>query len=130
MKVFVLGGHGSSRGALYVASGPGIIVERPVPVFDPANRRFEFEQRLAFDVGLGGRLPVGEIFGIFAEWRSTTYVTSLENRLVAARAPSDSSQWIGDKPLVMMQSLQLGVTIRWPLSGAARPGGAPVAGAW
>ena len=55
---------------------------RPVPVVDPEVRRFDFDIRIAFNLGIGLRVFVTRWLAIFAELRDYMYLEQLENLTV------------------------------------------------
>jgi outer membrane beta-barrel protein len=67
----------------YIIGGVGLMRTRPVPVVDPEVRRFDFDVRIAFNVGIGLRVFVTRWLAIFAELRDYMYLEQLENLTVA-----------------------------------------------
>lgn len=92
----------------YVLGGVGIMRTRPVPVVDPEVRQFEFDWRVAFNVGIGIRVFVTRWLAIFGELRDYAYLERLESLQVAlggarnadGSCPPDTrcdpSTWIDD----------------------------------
>jgi outer membrane beta-barrel protein len=67
----------------YIIGGVGLMRTRPVPVVDPEVRQFDFDVRIAFNVGIGLRVFVTRWLAIFAELRDYMYLEQLENLTVA-----------------------------------------------
>jgi outer membrane beta-barrel protein len=66
----------------YIVGGVGLMRTRPVPVVDPEVRRFDFDIRIAFNLGIGLRVFVTRWLAIFAELRDYMYLEQLENLTV------------------------------------------------
>lgn len=66
----------------YVLGGVGFLRTRPVPVIDPEIRSFDFDFRIAFNIGIGLRVFVTRWLAIFAELRDYMYLEQLENTTV------------------------------------------------
>lgn len=71
----------------YIVGGVGIMRTRPTPVVDPEVRQFEFDWRIAFNVGIGLRVFITRWLAVFAELRDYAYLERLENLDVALPAP-------------------------------------------
>lgn len=67
----------------YIVGGVGLMRTRPVPVVDPEVRRFDFDLRIAFNLGIGLRVFVTRWLAVFAEIRDYMYLEQLENLGVA-----------------------------------------------
>ncbi len=67
----------------YIVGGVGLMRTRPVPVVDPEVRRFDFDVRIAFNLGIGLRVFVTRWLAIFAELRDYMYLEQLESLTVA-----------------------------------------------
>ncbi|MEM9195136.1 MAG: outer membrane beta-barrel domain-containing protein [Myxococcota bacterium] len=92
----------------YVLGGVGLMRTRPVPVIDPEVRQFEFDWRVAFNIGIGLRVFVTRWLAVFAELRDYAYLERLESldvqedrgRGAAGECPQDSrcdpNTWIDD----------------------------------
>jgi outer membrane beta-barrel protein len=92
----------------YIVGGVGIMRTRPTPVVDPEVRQFEFDWRIAFNVGIGIRVFITRWLAVFAELRDYAYLERLENLDVALPAPPqpdgacvagsrcDPATWISD----------------------------------
>ena len=78
----------------YIIGGVGLMRTRPVPVVDPEVRRFDFDVRIAFNVGIGLRVFVTRWLAIFAELRDYMYLEQLENLTVAlGDQRTDQTTW-------------------------------------
>lgn len=102
----------------YVVGGVGIARTKPIPVIDPDNRKFEFDNRLSFNVGIGLRIALNRWFAITTEVRDYIYVEQLEALTVAQTQEQQQNQstWFGEKPLTNNIQAQLGVAIFLPFS--------------
>lgn len=102
----------------YVVGGVGIARTKPIPVIDPDNRKFEFDNRLSFNVGLGFRIALNRWFAITTEIRDYIYVEQLEALTVAPTQDQQQNQstWFGEKPLTNNIQAQLGVAVFLPFS--------------
>ena len=67
----------------YIVGGVGVMRTRPVPVIDPEVRTFEFDWRVAFNVGIGIRIFITRWLAIFGELRDYAFLERLENLDVA-----------------------------------------------
>jgi outer membrane beta-barrel protein len=78
----------------YIVGGVGLMRTRPTPVVDPEVRRFDFDVRIAFNVGIGLRVFVTRWLAIFAELRDYMYLEQLENLTVAlGEQRTDPTTW-------------------------------------
>ena len=78
----------------YIVGGVGLMRTRPVPVVDPEVRRFDFDVRIAFNVGIGLRVFVTRWLAIFAELRDYMYLEQLEILTVAlGDQRTDQTTW-------------------------------------
>ena len=68
----------------YIVGGVGLMRTRPIPVIDPEIRDFNFQNRVAFNLGLGIRVFVTKFLGIFLEFRDYAYLEKFENLEVSA----------------------------------------------
>lgn len=84
---------------VYVMGGVGLMRTRPIPVVDPEVRRFDFGERIAFNVGIGLRVFVTRWLAIFAELRDYMYLETLESLEVALGADRDDpATWTQSSP--------------------------------
>lgn len=102
----------------YVLGGVGAMRTRPISVIDPDNRKFDYDWRLAFSVGIGLRVFLNRWFAITGELRDYLYIEQLENTTVAPTQAQqrDSSTWLGDKPLTNNVQAQIGISVFLPFS--------------
>ncbi|MEM9074195.1 MAG: outer membrane beta-barrel domain-containing protein [Myxococcota bacterium] len=68
----------------YIVGGVGLMRTRPIPVIDPEIREFDFQNRVAFNLGLGLRVFVSKFLGIFVEFRDYAFLERFENLEVSA----------------------------------------------
>lgn len=101
---------------IYVLGGVGLMRTRPIPVIDPEVRRFDFDVRVAFNIGIGLRVFVTRWLAIFLELRDYMYLEQVENLEVALGADrTDPSTWSQDSPaFVNNVTAHLGLTIFLP----------------
>lgn len=78
----------------YIVGGVGLMRTRPVPVIDPEIRRFDFDVRIAFNLGIGLRVFVTRWLAIYAELRDYMYLEQLENLNVSlGNQRLDTTTW-------------------------------------
>lgn len=83
----------------YVVGGVGLMRTRPIPVVDPEVRRFEFDIRVAFNIGLGLRVFVTRWLAVYAEIRDYMYLEQLESLEVGlGQDRLDPSTWAQSSP--------------------------------
>ena len=100
----------------YVLGGVGALSSRPIPVFDPDNRNFDWRPKLAFDAGFGLRVFFNRWFAAVIEVRDWIFNDELENLNVVETDPENQDNWYGDKKITNNVQLQLGVSIFIPFS--------------
>jgi outer membrane beta-barrel protein len=102
----------------YLVGGVGGLFTRPIAVIDPDNRKFEFEHRIAFNVGFGLRIFLNRWFAVIGELRDYIYIEQLENTQVAATQAEQQkrSTWFGEKPLTNNVQAQVGISMFLPFS--------------
>jgi outer membrane beta-barrel protein len=100
----------------YVLGGVGALSTRPIAVIDPDNRNFEYEPKLAFNVGLGLRVFINRWFAVNAAVKDYGYNEKLEALTVNRQNPSDEKTWVGDNSFTQNVELQLGFSIFVPFS--------------
>lgn len=100
----------------YVVGGVGFMRTRPIPVIDPAIRTFDWDFRVAFNVGLGLRVFVARWFAVFAEIRDYMYLERLENlRVELGDARNDAASWTQSSPVFLNNvTAHVGFTIFLP----------------
>jgi outer membrane beta-barrel protein len=102
----------------YLVGGVGAIGTRPIAVIDPDNRKFDYEARVAFNVGFGLRIFLNRWFAVTTEIRDYIYVEQLENTTVGRtqQEQQDQGTWFGEKPLTNNVQAQLGISVFLPFS--------------
>jgi outer membrane beta-barrel protein len=105
----------------YLVGGVGGLFTRPIAVIDPDNRKFDFEHRIAFNIGFGLRIFLNRWFSVIGELRDYIYIEQLENTQVAAAqqgpgSQSDRNTWFGEKPLTNNVQAQVGISMFLPFS--------------
>ncbi|MBN2672283.1 MAG: outer membrane beta-barrel domain-containing protein [Deltaproteobacteria bacterium] len=102
---------------VWFIGGGGFIFTRPIPVIDPDYRSFEYEMKIAFNVGIGGRLYLTRFLAVFVELRDYIFPEKLEE-LTTYSDPdmrADDSLWISDDvKLTNNVTLQAGISIFLP----------------
>src|SRR6185436_10994519 len=87
----------------YLVGGVGGIFTRPIAVIDPDNRKFDYEHRIAFNVGFGLRIFLNRWFAVNMELRDYIYIEQLESTSTKPGATTqelqDRNTWFGEKPL-------------------------------
>jgi outer membrane beta-barrel protein len=100
----------------YIVGGVGLMRTRPIPVVDPEVRRFDYDVRVAFNLGVGLRVFVSRWFAIFGELRNYMYLEQLEAldvQLGDARFREDT--WTQDAPAFTSNfTVHIGFTIFLP----------------
>ncbi len=72
----------------YIDGGPGLIRTRPIPVIDPDNRKFDWNNLIDFDVGIGLRVFFSRWLAAVLEVRDIIYFDKIENLQVAQGSTS------------------------------------------
>lgn len=100
----------------YIVGGVGIMRTRPVPVVDPEVRNFDFDIRVAFNLGIGIRVFVSRWLAVFGEIRNYMYLEQLEALDVALGDDRLLQEtWTQDNPAFTSNvSVHLGLTIFLP----------------
>ena len=90
---------------IYAIGGVGALSTRPIPVIDPDNRRFDFEPKLAFNIGTGLRIFFNRWLAANLELRDYIYPEKLESLTIAngpigqptdPNSPSNPKTWVQD----------------------------------
>ncbi len=90
---------------LYATGGVGAISTRPIPVIDPDNRKFDFQPKVAFNLGIGLRVFLTRWLAVTGEIRDYIYPEKLEALTIAngpvgqpttANSPSNPNTWLQD----------------------------------
>jgi outer membrane beta-barrel protein len=71
----------------YILGGPGLLRTRPIPVIDPNNRKFDWQNFVNFDVGIGLRIFFTRWLAAVLEVRDIIYFDKIEALTVATGAP-------------------------------------------
>lgn len=100
----------------YVMGGVGALSTRPIAVIDPDNRNFEYEPKLAFDVGLGLRVFLSRWFAFNFAVKDYGYNEKLENLETNEVEPGKKSDWLGKNSFTQNVELQGGFSIFVPFS--------------
>jgi len=111
----------------YLIGGVGGLFTRPIAVIDPDNRKFDYEHRIAFNVGFGLRIYLNRWFSVIGEVRDYIYIEQLENvststtqtpagKPVVPGSQQDRNTWFGEKPLTNNVQAQVGISIFLPFS--------------
>lgn len=101
----------------YLIGGVGMMRTRPIPVFDPSVRSFDWGTRVSFNVGLGLRVFLSRWITVNMEFRDYIFLEQYENTRIpvdtADRANPDN--WLADSStLVHNASIQVGMTFFIP----------------
>ena len=80
---------------LYATAGVGAISTRPIPVIDPDNRKFDFQPKVSFNLGIGLRIFLTRWLALTGELRDYIYPEQLENLSIATN-PQDQSTWLAN----------------------------------
>ena len=90
---------------LYATGGVGAISTRPIPVIDPDNRKFDFDPKVCFNLGIGLRIFLTRWLALTGEIRDYIYPEKLENTSIATgpvgqptnpNSPSNPNTWLAD----------------------------------
>jgi outer membrane beta-barrel protein len=101
----------------YLIGGVGMLRTRPVAVIDPAVRTFDFDWRVAFNVGIGLRVFVTKWLSIFGELRDYIYMEKLENLQVSLDHRGDPSTWTDpNSKLTNNVTVALGFSMFFPFT--------------
>jgi outer membrane beta-barrel protein len=102
----------------YLIGGVGMMRTQPIPAgFDDANRSFDWQTNVAFNVGAGLRIFLTRYLTFFTEFRAYMWPDQFESNTVAPGAGQfDPSTWIeSDSTFVANTSIQLGFTLFLPV---------------
>ncbi len=84
----------------YVDGGVGLIRTKPIPVIDPDNRFFDWNNLVNFDVGIGLRIFFNRWLAAVLEVRDIMYFEKIENTQVATGpAVGPGNALYGNSPL-------------------------------
>ena len=102
---------------VWFIGGGGFIFTKPIPVIDQEYRTFEYEIKIAFNVGLGGRLYLTRFLAVFIELRDYIYPEKLEELTTYSNPElrADEDNWISDDvKLTNNVTLQAGISVFLP----------------
>jgi outer membrane beta-barrel protein len=78
----------------YVDGGVGLIRTKPIPVIDPDNRSFDWNNLINFDVGIGLRIFFNRWLAAVLEVRDIMYFEKIESTTIAlGTAATNPSTW-------------------------------------
>ena len=101
----------------YLVGGVGFMRTQPVPVIDSSIRSFDWQTRLAFDVGLGVRIFLSRWLAFYFEFRDYIWVDKYENVRVEPTREGrlDRDNWYqSGSSVVQNVSIGLGLTFFIP----------------
>lgn len=102
----------------YLIGGVGLMRTKPIPVFDPEIRNFDWRSYVAFNVGLGLRIFLTRYLTFFTEFRAYMWPDRFENVNVAPAAADrrDSATWLqSGSSFVANTAIQVGFTLFLPI---------------
>ena len=100
-----------------VLGAVGLLSERPVPVFDPDHRSFDFRVRGAFTLAVGFRFFACRWFAAGTELRDFVFVDRTQSSTISS-PPTDPTTWYAPSTLDNNVELLLTVSIFLPLPQA------------
>ena len=102
----------------YLVGGVGMMRTRPIAVVDPAVRKFNFDWRISFNVGIGIRVFITKWLSVFAELRDYIYLEKLENLDVAlGAARDDEATWIDENSSITNNfAAHIGLSLFFPFT--------------
>ncbi|HEV3194414.1 MAG TPA: outer membrane beta-barrel domain-containing protein [Polyangiaceae bacterium] len=84
----------------YIDGGVGLIRTRPIPVIDPDNRKFDWNNLINFDVGIGLRIFFNRWVAATLEIRDIMYFEKIESITIpAGAAVTAGNPGYGNSPL-------------------------------
>jgi len=83
----------------YIDGGVGLIRTRPIAVIDPDNRKFDWNNLINFDVGIGLRIFFNRWLAATLEIRDIMYFEKIENKDIANGPAITSGPGYGNSPL-------------------------------
>lgn len=101
----------------FISGGVGLIRTKPVPVIDPDNRKFDWNNNINFDASLGFRIFFTRWLAGVIEVRDLIYNETVENLQISTTNPQDQSKWTDNNSHITNDvQLQLGVSLFLPTS--------------
>ncbi|MEM7139283.1 MAG: outer membrane beta-barrel domain-containing protein [Myxococcota bacterium] len=100
----------------YLIGGVGLMRTRPIPVFDPEIREFDWNARVSFNVGIGLRIFLTRYLTFFTEFRDYMFLEQFENVNVSPSNRDDPSTWLADSSTFFNNlTVQFGFTVFFPI---------------
>ena len=101
----------------YLIGGVGLMRTKPIPIFDPEFRSFDWRTNVAFNVGAGLRIFLTRYLTFFTEFRAYMWPDQFENTRVApGPGRQDASTWLqSGSTFVANTSIQIGLTLFLPI---------------
>jgi outer membrane beta-barrel protein len=106
----------------FILGGVGLIRTEPIPVIDPDNRKFDWNNLVNFDIGLGFRIFFTRWLAATLEVRDLIYFEKTENLSISTKpigpgGPNDSSTWTDPNTHFTNDvQLQVGLSLFLPTS--------------
>lgn len=103
----------------YLVGGVGMMRSRPIPVFDPSVRDFDWGTRVSFNAGLGIRVFLSRWLTMNIEFRDYIFLERYENTRIPVDTASrtDPDNWLASGSSVTHNaSIQVGLTFFIPPS--------------
>jgi hypothetical protein len=100
----------------YLIGGVGLMRTKPIPIFDPEVRSFDWNTNVAFNVGIGLRIFMTRYLTFFTEFRAYMWPDKFENTRVDPANRNDPSTWLqSGSTFVANTSIQIGLTLFLPI---------------
>lgn len=103
----------------YIVGGVGMMRTRPIPVFDPSVRNFDWGTRVSFNAGLGIRVFLSRWLAINVEFRDYIFLERYENTRIPVEIAdrSNPGNWLANgSSMTHNASIQVGLTVFIPPS--------------
>ncbi|MBN2804187.1 MAG: outer membrane beta-barrel domain-containing protein [Deltaproteobacteria bacterium] len=104
---------------VWLVGGAGFLYTRPIPVIDQEYRTFDYDIKVAFNVGIGGRLYLTRFLAIFLELRDYIFPENVES-IVTYQDPAlrkDKKTWMDPNvKLTNNVMLQVGISLFVPFT--------------
>jgi outer membrane beta-barrel protein len=109
----------------FIEGGVGLIRTKPIPVIDPDNRKFDWNNNINFDLGIGFRIFFTRWLAAVLEVRDIIYNEKIENTQVASgsanlpasdpNSPLNKDTWYdSDTHITNAVQLQVGLSLFLP----------------
>lgn len=100
----------------YLIGGVGLMRTKPISVFDPEVREFDWGQRVSFNVGIGVRIFLTRYLTFFTEFRNYMFLEQFENVNVSPSNRNDPDTWLADSTTFFNNlTVQFGFTLFLPI---------------